>query len=236
MQITVESDDISQQAVDTIVAQATEDSRRLIGPAGQIDDALDGLLSTMRRDGLITGRVGEVRTVPTAGRIPASRVIVHGLGKREKLTVDLLRNQTAAISRTLRDQNAGNVALSSYAGTYLTDTSPEEAGRTLGEAIELGLYRFDKHHTKAADRPRGSIEAITIVEPTRSKVAGLRRGVEQGQILARRRVHRRGGRRPPVRPPRGRRRHPLHAAVSRDRDHTPKTARYPVLRAVFGVQ
>lgn len=183
MQIAVESGNISQQAVDTIVVQATEDSRRLIGPATYVDEALDGLLSDMRRNGHISGRIGETRTVPTGGRISASRVLVHGLGKRERLTLDLLRNQTAALTRTLRGHNAGTVALSSYGGTTLSGASPEEAGRTLAEAIELGLYRFDKHHTKAADRPRGSVDTVSIIEPARSKVAALRRGVEQGQIL-----------------------------------------------------
>ena len=60
---------------------------------------------------------------------------------------------------------------------------PARITALLAEGIVLGLYRFDKHHTKAEDRPSGSIDSVTLVLPG-SRAAALRRGVEQGLITA----------------------------------------------------
>ena len=60
----------------------------------------------------------------------------------------------------------------------------EAAGRALAEGFLLGLYRFDRHHTRSEDRPRGSVESVVFVEPSPRKLAALERGIEAGRILA----------------------------------------------------
>src|SRR5207247_1659447 len=60
---------------------------------------------------------------------------------------------------------------------------PLEAGRALAEALTMGLYRFDRHHTREQDRPRHALERVTLVEPAARKATGVRTGVEEGVIL-----------------------------------------------------
>ena len=183
MEIEVAGGNIAEQPVDTLVVHVRQDTRRLSGPAAQVDAALDGAISELRRADLITGRPGSWNTIPTRGRIPAARVVVHGIGDRSKLTLDTLRAQIATLSRGLRGMNAGHVAIATHVATSTLRADPEVAGRTIAEALLLGLYRFDRHHTKAADRPRNTIDRVTLVEPSRGRVAAVRRGAEVGTVL-----------------------------------------------------
>ncbi|MEX2372933.1 MAG: leucyl aminopeptidase, partial [Dehalococcoidia bacterium] len=51
------------------------------------------------------------------------------------------------------------------------------------EGVVLGLYRFDKHHTRAGDKPSHTLGDVTFVESSARRAAAARRGVEAGTIL-----------------------------------------------------
>ena len=183
MQVDVVGGEIASQQVDTIVVQLPERTRRLSGAAAALDAALGGAIADQLGAGLISGRSGEVTPLASGGRIPAARVVVHGLGARDRLSEDGLRTQTATLSRALRGMDAGRVAISTQ-GASLAASDAETAGRLLAEAFTLGLYRFDRHRTRAQDKPRGSVSALTIVDPSERRARALARGAERGSILA----------------------------------------------------
>ena len=91
MQIDVVSGELAAQQADTIVVALPEGTRRLGGAAAALDRALDGAITALLRSGLAPGRANEVTPLATGGRIPAARVVVQGLGKRDQLTPDRLR-------------------------------------------------------------------------------------------------------------------------------------------------
>ena len=183
MQIDVVSGELAAQQADTIVVALPEETRRLSGAAAALDQALDGAITALLRSGLAPGRANEVTPLATGGRISAARVVVQGLGKRDQLTPDRLRNQTAGLARALRGLDAGNVALSAQ-GAALADRDAEATGRILAEAFELGLYRYDQYRTRAQDKPRGSVTGLTIVETSERRASAAARGAERGAILA----------------------------------------------------
>ncbi|MSQ42514.1 MAG: leucyl aminopeptidase, partial [Dehalococcoidia bacterium] len=181
MEITVASGGIAAQTADSYLVQVYEGSERLSPEAATLDRALDGAITRMIADGLISGRSGEVTTLPAGRRLKAKRVVIVGVGKREALTLDTMRERVGNLSRRLRDLDAGHVAFSTQEPTAVLD--PAAVGRTLAEALTMGLYRFDRHHTRAEDRPRHQINRVTLVEPATRKAGALRRGVEEGVIL-----------------------------------------------------
>ena len=183
MQIEVVGGELSAQEVDTVVVQLAERTRRPSGAVAELDAALGGTIASMLRERLISGRAGEVTPVPTGGRIAAKRAVVHGLGERERLTAARLRSQTGALARALRGFDAGRVAIASQ-GALLAAADAEQAGQLLAEGFTLGLYRFDRHHTRAQDRPRGSVSDVRVVEISARRARSLERGVERGAALA----------------------------------------------------
>ena len=182
MEIDVTRGSLTDHSVDTYVVPVVEGALRLSGNAAAVDRAMGGAISRMLRDGLIAGKNGEVTALPGSGRVRAKRVVVVGAGKREAASAARLRTRAANVSRRLRGMDAGSVAVSTQAIT--ADIDAEEAGQAFTEGFLLGLYRFDRHHTREDDRPSGSVASVRLVEPAQRKAAGLRRGVDRGTALA----------------------------------------------------
>ncbi len=181
MEITVASGNITDQQVDTYVVPVFENTRRLSGATAQVDGALDGAIQSLISEGLFDARSGETSVLPTNGKLNAKRVVVLGAGKRDDLTVDRVRTRTGNLARRLRDMNAGHVAVAVDDATAQLDDV--DAGRTVAEGFVLGLYRFDKHHTRDQDRPRHSIDRVTLVENAPRKATQVERGAQEGVIL-----------------------------------------------------
>ncbi len=182
MDIDVSGGALASQNVDTVVIEVTDGQRRLTGAAAQVDAALGGAVAEMLGGKLITGRAGEMTTLPTRGALSAKRVVIHGVGDATKITEESVRTRTGNLARALRGLNAGRVALSTQVATDHLDH--EAAARALTEGVLLGLYRFDRHHTRAEDRPRGAVDDVTMVESVGTRLAAVRRGVEVGTALA----------------------------------------------------
>ncbi len=181
MELQVSGGNITQVDADTIVVFVPEGSRRLAGHVAQVDRALDGAIGRLLRDGLLEGRSGETQTLH-GGELKAKRVVVAGTGKPAAVDYDAARRAAGNLARTLRGMNAGRVAWSTqhyYSGTVDLD----RLGGALAEGVALGLYRFDRHHTKENDRPRGKVESVTFVEEGARSVAAVTRGVERGRVL-----------------------------------------------------
>ena len=180
--VTVAGGPLTTQQADTLVIEVSEGQKRLTGAAAQVDLALGGVISEMLRSGLIRGRAGETTVIPGRDAIVAARLVVHGTGGEGGRTEDGVRNRAGSLSRALRTMDARNVVVSTQGATEFLD--PEAAGRALSEGFILGLYRFDKHHTKAGDKPSGAVTSITLVESVAAKLAGVRRGAATGIALA----------------------------------------------------
>lgn len=181
MSVTVAGETLSEVAADIHVVMIPPGSARLTGDAAAADRATGGAVTRMRTNNLFAGRAAEVAILPTTARSKAKRIVVFGIGEAEKRTLDTFRTQMGNLSRRLRDAGGGTVAISIEG---LDNLDPERAGEAVAEGFILGLYRFDKHHTRAADRPTNSVGDVTIAAGTPRKAAAIRRGVERGSIMA----------------------------------------------------
>jgi leucyl aminopeptidase len=183
MNISVVTGSLTDQSADTYVVQLAEGTRRLSGHVAEVDDAMRGTISAMLSAGQITGKSGEATVIPTPGRRPrADRVVVVGVGKRNEFNLDGMRARVGNAVRRLREMNAGTVAVSTQLPASLVD--PTEAGQAMAEGMLLGLYRFDRHHTKESDRPEHELTDFTLVEPAARRANAIERGVEVGQAVA----------------------------------------------------
>ncbi|MCA9856473.1 MAG: cytosol aminopeptidase, partial [Dehalococcoidia bacterium] len=186
MDITVVAGNITENDADTIAVPLAQGVRTLAGDTGAADQALGGVIKQMLDDDLIAGKAGETTVLPVPfsarRRIKAKRVVVYGVGERGKLTANGLRDRLGNLARSLRSMNAGNVAIS--LGETPSGVAAEEAAQAAAEGVVLGLYRFDKHHTRAADKPAYTLGNVAFVESSTRRAAQTRRGVEAGVIVA----------------------------------------------------
>ena len=182
MKIRVVRNDVASIKTPALVVNLFDGVKKPGGATGAVDKALDGVISQLIKDGEIKGKKGETTLIHTFGKIPASRVIVLGLGKRESFTTNTLREVTAASSRYLRRLGVTKAATIAH-GTGIGGLDPLECGQAIGEGAILGLYRFKTYLTKGED-DQSELTELQIVEKTAKNASLLRKGIDKGRILA----------------------------------------------------
>jgi leucyl aminopeptidase len=158
-----------------------EGVERPAGATGAVDQALGGAITKLIAEGEIKGKLNELSLIHTFGKLEPERVIVVGLGKREKLTLDSIRGLMADACKFLRKLGIKRAATIVHgAGIGVMDA--EKTAQAITEGSILGLYTFRRHITKEWEQ--GEIEELLIVEHDESKIQTLERGVRRGRILA----------------------------------------------------
>ncbi|MBI1885391.1 MAG: leucyl aminopeptidase [Chloroflexi bacterium] len=180
MQIKVEGGDIARCPAKAIIVNLFEGVTSPGGATGAVDVALDGAISQLIQEGEIKGKEKELTLIHTLGRIPSPRVLVVGLGKADKFSIDKVRDLTATALRHLRKVGAESVATIVH-GAGIGGFDPEEAAQAVAEGAVMGLYRFTRH--KKPEQDEREIHELTVVEFDANKVDVLRRGVERGAVL-----------------------------------------------------
>ena len=94
------------QSVEALVVTLFSGSDKREAAVEAVDDSIGNTIAALVEAGEITGRSGELTVIHTLGDAhPAfapQRVVVAGLGKREKLDLDTIRGVLATTARRLR--------------------------------------------------------------------------------------------------------------------------------------
>jgi leucyl aminopeptidase len=178
MEIKVIAGDITKTEAGAIILGLFEGVKRPAGELAVVDKALGGAVSRLISQGEIKGRVREVTIIHSLGKLPAARVVVAGLGKKEELSLDGVRMAAGEACRLLQQRGVGDAATVALgAGRIALDG----AAQAVTEGALLGAYSFRRHMTKKAEH--GELKRLTIVAD-RSKLPLLKKGSERGRILA----------------------------------------------------
>jgi len=181
MNIRVERGDIAQYKADAIVVNLFEGITAPGGGTGAVDRALDGAISRVIADGDCRGKDGELTLIHTLGKIPAPRVLVAGLGKSDKFSLDKIRNLSASVARYLHRARCATIASITH-GAGIAGLDPEACAQAIAEGTLLGLYRFHRHKKPPEDEVE--VQELCLVEHDEARLDAVRRGVERGVVLA----------------------------------------------------
>ena len=146
-----------------------------------IDKALAGAISQFISQGEIKGKLNEVTIIHSLGKLPATRVVVAGLGKQQELTQDRIRGVVAETCRLLRQKGVDSIATIAQ-GAEIAGITLEGAAQAVTEGALLGLYSFRRHITKEAEY--GKIKQLLIVGSDQAKLPILEQGCYKGRVLA----------------------------------------------------
>ena len=162
MEIRVVSGDITALEVDAVVVNLFEGVKEPGGATGAVDRALDGAISALIADGELKGKTGASTLIHTLGKMRPKRVLVTGLGKRDKFTLDTVRRVSAESSRYLRGLGIKRAATIVH-GAGIGGLAPRAAAQALTEGALLGLYRFQQYKGKP-DANGSKLEELLVVE------------------------------------------------------------------------
>ncbi|HET8787901.1 MAG TPA: leucyl aminopeptidase [Actinomycetes bacterium] len=87
-----------------------------------------------------TGKAGEAAALPTLGRLPATVLLLVGMGERAKVDAEVLRRAAATVVRQGRGARKAVTTL-----TQALPADPAGAVQAVTEGALLAAYRFDKY-------------------------------------------------------------------------------------------
>lgn len=180
MKISTIQGSIQSFEADTIIVNLFEDVAAPAGATGAVDAALAGAISEMIASGDLKGKAGEVAALYPRGTLPATRVLVVGLGKQSEFNLEAVRQAAAAAITRARDLNGKRIATVVHGGG-IGGLAPAAAAQALVEGSMLALYEYDAPKQQAE---KGNlIESLTLVEFDQEKLADIEAGAAVGEAV-----------------------------------------------------
>ncbi|MCE5259703.1 MAG: leucyl aminopeptidase [Chloroflexi bacterium] len=105
------------------------------------------------------------------------RVLLVGLGEKDKCTLDTLRQAYGAAARAVAELGLTSLVVPIW---QMRQYVPLEIAQTLVEAVILGSYTFNEHKSKASDQSLSDLELVTDSQ----NLAPAQQGAIAGQIIA----------------------------------------------------
>jgi len=181
MEINTIVDSIIKVQVEAIIVNHFDGMEHPDGDTAAVDKALGGAISQLIEQGEIKGKLHEITLLHSLGKLPASRIVVTGLGKKPELSVNKVRGAVAETCRWLRLKGVASVATIAQ-GAGINGISLESAAQAVTEGALLGLYAFRRYITKKENN-FGEIKQLLIAGSEKEKPL-LERAIVRGRILA----------------------------------------------------
>lgn len=128
----------------------------------------------------VPAKPNQVVTLYPRGAVPATRLLLVGLGAAESLDHERVRQAAATAVRTARELQQGSITL----GFVMPiDLDPMRLGEALAEGLELGAYRYLAHKTKLTDEERFEVDSVSVLVGA-DIATEVTTGVATGQAVA----------------------------------------------------
>jgi leucyl aminopeptidase len=170
---------LAQLAADAVVVFHPEGRKASMEMAREGDGALNWRISTLVSKGEITGKLGEVTILYDEDKIPASRVIVVGLGKEEKADLLTFRDAVATAAREAKRRGVKSLGVtvpSILGGRHNTI----DLVQALVEGMELGMYEPPVYRAETGIK---GVECVWVADRAMSE-AVFAAGIKRGQAFA----------------------------------------------------
>ena len=138
------------------IAVPVYDDATLSDAAKALEKASDGALTRVIKSSRFTGKPAQTLEIIAPSGIDASRVVLFGLGHKEKCTANVFEKAGAAVVGKLL--TGGETALT----LRLEGEADAESAARAGLGARLASYRYDQFRTKLKDEQKPSLKSVTI--------------------------------------------------------------------------
>ena len=137
MRIRAESVLSGKKKTDVLCAFCFEDTNVAIG-LGKLNKKIDQTISQSIKE--INGEKGKISIIHSHKESPSERVLIAGLGKKSKLTSDVIRDVTGIITKKINELKIKEFSI------IIPDKTPIDNNQIISSIVEganLSLYEFD---------------------------------------------------------------------------------------------
>ena len=146
-----------------------------------LDAKLDGAIARLKKMGDFKAAASSSVFLYTHGKIAAERLLLVGLGEKQKATADTIRQGAAKVAFEAVNVKAKTLAVFRHNETKIDF---EKLGQVIAEGIHFGGYRYDEFVTQQENGRSGILSAI-VVDDSSANVKKLGNGIKIGQIIGR---------------------------------------------------
>ena len=149
--------------------------------AALLDRALGGTLRKLVQSKEFEGKANEVLLYHTQGKVPAKRLVLVGLGKKNEVTLETIRQAMGSAAKRVRQAKVGSFAV------VLPTVTPGgmslvEVAQAMVEGAILGSYQFTVYRSEAASEQ--VVEGMKILVPQKGQLRQVAEGVRRGVATA----------------------------------------------------
>ena len=177
MRVTVQVGKVETAATEVLVLTHCDGEGLSTQDAALLDRALGGSLRKLLQSKEFEGKANEVLLYHTQGSVPAKRLVLVGLGKKNDVTLETIRQAMGTAAKRVRQAKAGSFTV--VLPTVIpTGMSSVEVAQAMVEGAILGSYQFTVYRTAAAEHAVGGMKVLIPQKGQLKQVSeGVRRGV-----------------------------------------------------------
>ena len=177
MQITLETKPFATLEIEALVSYVFEDSEAVQGRIAELDQPTGGLLSKLASSGELTGKPLEMTLVHAPRGLKAARLLLVGVGKREKFDSSVLRRIAGAALRYLKSRSVKQFAF------VLRENEPvEAAAQAVAEGAFAANFEPDKYKTDKKDAK--SFDSLVLAGLSGQDRSAGEKGLARGKVIA----------------------------------------------------
>lgn len=182
MKCTVKKAKAEEQKCDVLVVTVFEDEKKPSALFKTVDKKLKGVCSELVKEEAFKGAANTTLMVHSLGTLPAARVLLVGLGRKDELTVEGVRKAVSKVTAAAKAVKANRVVMSM--DSVLVENA-ETVAQAAVEGADLTAYAFSKYKGKEEQKELQAAAVKELVLITEGKDASkMRKGVETGQLFA----------------------------------------------------
>lgn len=181
MQVTVQVRRVEAASTEVLVLAHCEGEALAKQDAALLDRSLGGSLSKLVQSKEFEGKANEVLLYHTQDKAPAKRLVLVGLGRKNQVTLETIRQALGSAVKRVRQAKVGSFAVA--LPTVRPDgASSLDVAQAMVEGAILGSYQFTVYRSEAASGQ--DIGGMTILIPKKSQLRQVAEGIRRGVATA----------------------------------------------------
>ena len=181
VKLTARKIDFIDCKTDVLVVGIFSDAKRLDQLNAQLNKKLGGSIERLIKLGDFKGNDKTSAIVYGNEKIGAKRVLLLGLGEKEKATLDTIRRAVANAAKKSVEIKAKSVGLALH-NAFGKRFDLSAAGHACGEGAYYGSFIYDEFVTETKDGRLGSLK-VELIEPDLEKLKQLKKGLAVGAVI-----------------------------------------------------
>lgn len=182
MQVTVKKGRIIEWEDQAICFGVFQDEKQLRGELKELDSILSGTITDLLKSGDFSGKLNQITLIYRKEKTKAKRVILVGLGKKEKFDLDKIRQAAGTVCKKAKELKIKSFSSEVYGGKQrkfsLQDSSQAAVEGTLLANYQLAAY-------KTAEKENlFQVEELTLVDSDRANTSKIQKGARWGEIFS----------------------------------------------------